>query len=153
MELVDLENSPYLEVDNSVVLVREMVVDNLVVVVFFLVLEAELELEVSLMMMKYSASFIFLCLLLFLRHWLRRSWPLWWRRWTFRLIGFSLHRCIGGLLLSSKLWRRQLWSWHIQVVVSFSFGLPQQLLEDQEDLSLVSAFPWVESSSFVELLH
>ena len=43
--LVDLENSPYLEVDSSVVLVRETVVDNLVVVVFLLVLEAELELE------------------------------------------------------------------------------------------------------------
>ena len=43
MELVDLENSPYLEVDSSVVLVRETVVDNLVVVVFLLVLEAEWE--------------------------------------------------------------------------------------------------------------
>ena len=58
MELVDLENSPYLEVDSSVVLVREMVVDNLVVVVFLLVLEAESELEVSLMMMKVLRQFL-----------------------------------------------------------------------------------------------
>ena len=53
-----MENSPYLEVDSSVVLVREMVVDNLVVVVFLLVLEAELELEVSLMMMKVLRQFL-----------------------------------------------------------------------------------------------
>ena len=58
MELVDLENSPYLEVDNSVVSVREMAVDSLVVVVFFLVLEAESELEVSLMMMKVLRQFL-----------------------------------------------------------------------------------------------
>ena len=58
MELVDLENSPYLEVDNSVLLVREMAVDSLVVVVFFLVLEAESELEVSLMMMKGLRQFL-----------------------------------------------------------------------------------------------
>ena len=51
MELVDSENSPYLEVDNSVALVLEMVVENLVVLVSFLVLEAESEPEVSLMMM------------------------------------------------------------------------------------------------------
>ena len=57
MELVDLENSPYLEVDSSVVLVRGMVV-NLVVVVFSLVLEAESELEVSLMMMKVLRQFL-----------------------------------------------------------------------------------------------
>ena len=58
MELVDLENSPYLEVDNSVVLVSEMVVDSLVVLVSFLVLEAESELEVSLMMMKVLRQFL-----------------------------------------------------------------------------------------------
>ena len=51
MELVDSENSPYLEVDNSVALVLEMVVENLVVLVSFLVLEAESEPEVLLMMM------------------------------------------------------------------------------------------------------
>ena len=51
MELVDSENSPYLEVDNSVALVLEMVVENLVALVSFLVLEAESEPEVLLMMM------------------------------------------------------------------------------------------------------
>ena len=51
MELVDSENSPYLEVDNSVALVLEMVVENLVVLVSFLVLEAESEPEVLFMMM------------------------------------------------------------------------------------------------------
>ena len=58
MELEDLENSAHLELDSSVVLVREMVVDNLVVVVFLLVLEAESELEVSLMMMKVLRQFL-----------------------------------------------------------------------------------------------
>ena len=81
MELVDLENSPYLEVDSLVVLVREMVMDNLVVVAFSLVLEAESEWEVSLMMMKglrqFLLSLVFFssCFTGFLR-----SWPLWWRR-------------------------------------------------------------------------
>jgi len=58
VELVDLENSPYLVVDNSVVSVRKMVVESLVVVVFFLVLEVESELELLLRMMKGLRQFL-----------------------------------------------------------------------------------------------
>ena len=73
VELVDSENSPYLEVDNSVALVLEMVVENLVVLVSFLVLEAESEPEVLLMMMmmKVLRQLLLSLSSLFLFHWLQ----------------------------------------------------------------------------------
>ena len=109
MELVDSENSPYLEVDNSVVLVRVMVVENLAVLVSFLVLEAESELEVSLMMMKVLRQFLLSLsssLLVSLALVLLASLVAEEDLQT--ALVFRLHRCIGGLLLCSELWRRQL---------------------------------------------
>ena len=74
----------------------------------FHVLEAESELEVSLMMMKVLRQFLFFFFFILGGHWLLSSRSLWWRRWTFRLFGFRLHHCIGGLLLSSKLVQKSL---------------------------------------------